>query len=69
MALSAESGDQDLVVLLHEVETAVLGDEGGDLLRVLDQLHTHALPDGGVGLLSLDADLEKKERDVLRNSY
>jgi hypothetical protein len=31
--------------------------ESGDLLAVLDELHTHAFSNGGVWLLGLDADL------------
>merc|ERR1739848_920239 len=44
VALPAEPAHQHLVVLLHEVETTVIGHEGRDLLAVLDQLHTDALP-------------------------
>lgn len=37
------------------------GDESRDFLSVLDELYTHTLANGGVGLLSLDTDLLKND--------
>ena len=50
---TTETGNQHLVVLVHVVQTTIARNEGSDLLAVLDQLHTHALTNGGVGLLGL----------------
>jgi hypothetical protein len=36
MTFTTESRDQNLIVLLDKIETTILGDEGGDLLSVLD---------------------------------
>lgn len=62
VTLTTETGDQHLIVLLNVVQATVTGHERGDLLAVLDQLHTNALPDSGIRLLSLDtaAQIEKE---------
>lgn len=60
---TTETGDEDLVVLVDEVKTTVVGDEGGDLLTVLDELDTDTLSDSRVGLLGLNTDL--LENDTL----
>ena len=54
---TTETGDEHLIVLIDKVETTVVGDEGGDLLAVLDQLDTDTLSDSRVGLLGLNTDL------------
>ena len=53
MTGTTETGNQHLVVLIHVVQATITRHEGSDLLAVLDQLHTDALTNGGVGLLSL----------------
>lgn len=57
LSSSTETGDKDLVVLVGEVQTTVVGDESGDLLAVLDELNSDTLSDSRVGLLGLNADL------------
>lgn len=59
MTLPTESGNQDLVVLLNVVEATIPGDERRDLLAVFDQLHSHALADGRVRLLSFNTTATK----------
>lgn len=51
-------------IFITEIVGKTHGDESGDLLPVLDELHTHTLADGRIGLLRLDADL--LEDDALR---
>ena len=50
---TTESSNQNLVVLVHKVQTTITRNESGDLLSILDQLNTDALTNGRVRLLSL----------------
>jgi len=59
VSFPSESGDEHLVVFLDVGEASVAGHERGHLLAVFDELHAHALANGRVGLLRLNA-AEKK---------
>ena len=52
-------------MLVDERDRAVAWAEGSDLLAVLDELDPDALPDRGVRLLGLDADLLQNDSTAL----
>ena len=62
VALTTESGDEDLVVFFDKVKATVTGDESADLLAVLDELDTDALSNGRVRLLGLDTAIQREKR-------
>ena len=57
MTRSTETGNEDFVVLINEGHTTISWYISGNSLVVLLQLHTHALTDSRVGLLSFNTDL------------
>merc|ERR1712243_476524 len=64
---STESGHQDFIVLFNVVQTTVLRYKSRDFLSIFDELHSHAFPDGRVGLLSLDADFLQNDAFDVRS--
>ena len=42
VTLTTETGNEDFVVFVDKVKATVVWDEGGNLLTVLDELHTDA---------------------------
>jgi len=68
LATTTETGNQDFVVLVDEVQATIVGHEGSDLFAVLDQLDTNAFPDSRVWLLGLDSDLLENDALSMRRS-
>ena len=46
MTLSTETGDKNLIIVIDERESSILGDECGDSLVVLSKLDSGTLSDG-----------------------
>lgn len=61
VTLTTETADEDLIVVVDIVKATIPGHEGGDLLAVLLEEHSHALTHTGVRLLALDTDLLDNE--------
>lgn len=59
LTLSTETGEQNLVVFINEVQTTIVGDESSDLLTVLNKLDSDTLSNSRVGLLGLNTNLFK----------
>ena len=62
MAGTTETGDEDLIVFINEVQATIAGNEGGDLLTVLDELGAARLTNSGIRLLGLDTFKTKLKR-------
>jgi len=57
VAGTTEAGHEDLIILVDETHATVAGNEAGDSLVVLFELHSHTFTDSRVGLLGFDTDL------------
>ena len=66
VTLSTKTSHKDFIVFFNKVEATIIGNEGCDLLAVLDQLNTNALADGRVRLLSFDSHLKQQQHVKLR---
>src|SRR5512136_1500872 len=65
---AANALDLDLIVFINEVDGTVTNRKRADLSSVLDQLHAHAFPDGGVRLFCLNTYLFQYDTSRLRGT-
>ena len=57
---TTESSNENFIVLFHKVQATIIGDEGSNLLSVLNELHTGALTNSRVRLLSLNTTAQRE---------
>lgn len=61
MPLSPKPCYQHLIILLHKVETAIVGYKGCYLLAILYELYSYTLSNGRVGLFGLNTSAAVRE--------
>uniref|UniRef100_A0A7N4PFY8 Uncharacterized protein n=1 Tax=Sarcophilus harrisii TaxID=9305 RepID=A0A7N4PFY8_SARHA len=51
MTFSTKSSNQDFIKYLNKIQAAIIRNKGSDFFAILNQLDSHTLPDGRIGLL------------------
>uniref|UniRef100_A0A4X2MF02 Uncharacterized protein n=1 Tax=Vombatus ursinus TaxID=29139 RepID=A0A4X2MF02_VOMUR len=51
MTFFTKSSNQNFVIFLNKVQAAIIGNKGSDFFAIINQLDSHTLPDGRIGLL------------------
>ena len=69
VSLTTETGNKNLIVLVDEVETTIVGHESRDFLAVLDELHSATLTNSRVRLFGLNTNLLENDTLGVRGTF